>query len=137
MHSSPCIATDTAVCFCAAVVQEGQGLALQARKKFGEAMDAETVRPSFRVRSGQIVECDLPPIPDQGPQPEDIALDVIYEDEHLIAINKPAGMVVHPAKGHWSGTLYSALAFRFKELSDVRGITRPVSFIDWIATLRV
>ena len=110
--------------FLRGVVQAG-GARVTGEKKYGDAMDAEVVRPSFRVRAGQIVEFDLPPIPDQGPQPEDIALDVIYEDEHLIAINKPAGMVVHPAKGHWSGTLTSALAFRFTELSDVGGVTRP------------
>jgi len=110
--------------FLRSVVQEG-GARVTGEKKFGDAMEAEVVRPSFRVRAGHIVECDLPPIPDQGPQPEDIPLDVLYEDEHLIAINKPAGMVVHPAKGHWSGTLTSALAFRFKELSDVGGVTRP------------
>ena len=110
--------------FMRGVVQEG-GARVSGEKRLGDMMDAEVVRPSFRVRSGQIVECDLPPIPDQGPQPENIALDVIFEDDHLIVINKPAGMVVHPAKGHWSGTLTSALAYRFKELSDVGGVTRP------------
>lgn len=110
--------------FLRGVVQEG-GARVTGEKKFGGLMEAEVVRPSFRVRAGQIVEFDLPPIPDAGPQPEAIALDVLYEDEHLIAINKPSGMVVHPAKGHWSGTLTSALAFRFKELSDVGGVTRP------------
>lgn len=83
------------------------------------------VKPSFKLRSGQNVVIDLPPPPDYGPQPEDIPLDVLYEDPFLIAINKPAGMVVHPAKGNWSGTLASALAFRFKDLSDVGGPTRP------------
>jgi 23S rRNA pseudouridine1911/1915/1917 synthase len=52
-------------------------------------------------------------------------LDVLFEDEHLIAINKAAGMVVHPAKGHWSGTLASALSYHFQRLSSVGGPTRP------------
>ena len=96
------------------VVQEGGG-----------RVEGETVKPSFRVRTGQQISVDLPPPPADGPRPEEIALTVIYEDEHLIAIDKPPAMVVHPAKGHWSGTLTSALAFRFRELSDVGGPTRP------------
>ena len=96
------------------VIQEG-----------GATVDGESVKPSFRVRAGQRVELMLPPPPADGPQPEDIPLDVIYEDEALIAINKPPGMVVHPAKGNWRGTLASALAHRFQQLSDVGGPTRP------------
>ena len=60
-----------------------------------------------------------------GPIAEDIPLDVIFEDDHLAAINKPPGMVVHPAKVHCSGTLTSALAFRFANLSNVGGASRP------------
>ncbi len=88
-------------------------------------VDGEVVKPSFRVRAGQRIEVDLPPPPEDGPQPEDIPLNVVFEDDYLLAINKPPGMVVHPAKGHWSGTLASALAHRFKQLSDVGGPTRP------------
>ncbi|QDV27275.1 RluA family pseudouridine synthase [Aureliella helgolandensis] len=91
----------------------------------GARVNGEVVKPSFRVKEGQQVELDLPPPPVDGPQPEDIALDVLFEDDYLIAIDKPAGMVVHPAKGNWSGTLASALAFRFQQLSDVGGVTRP------------
>ena len=60
-----------------------------------------------------------------GPHPEEIPLDILYEDEHIIAVNKPPGMVVHPARGHWSGTLASALSFHFRQLSSVGGPTRP------------
>lgn len=88
-------------------------------------VDGSPVKPSFRVQTGQQLSVDVPPPPDDGPKPEDIPLSVIYEDEAFVAINKPAGMVVHPAKGNWSGTLASALAFRFQELSDVGGPTRP------------
>ena len=88
-------------------------------------VDGEVVKPSFRVRAGQQIEVDLPPPPADGPVPEDIPLKVIFEDESLLAIDKPPGMVVHPAKGHWSGTLASALAHRFQQLSDVGGPTRP------------
>jgi 23S rRNA pseudouridine1911/1915/1917 synthase len=89
-------------------------------------VDGRPIKPAFRVYPGQKVEItDLPPPPSDGPIPEAIALDVLYEDEFLVAINKPAGMVVHPAKGHWSGTLTSALAHHFQQLSDAGGPTRP------------
>ena len=89
-------------------------------------VDGRPVKPAFRVFPGQVVQIiDLPPAPKDGPIPEDIPLDVLYEDEYLVAINKPAGMVVHPAKGHWSGTLTAALAHHFQELSDAGGPTRP------------
>lgn len=91
----------------------------------GARVDGEIVKPSFRLQTGQRVALQLPPPPDDGPRPENIALDIIYEDEALIAINKPPGMVVHPAKGNWSGTLASALAYHFQQLSDVGGPTRP------------
>ena len=60
-----------------------------------------------------------------GPVPENIPLNILYEDEHLAAIDKPPAMVVHPAKGHWSGTLTAALAFHFQTLSEAGGPTRP------------
>lgn len=89
-------------------------------------VDGRPVKPAFRVYPGQRVEIvDLPPPPSDGPIPEAIDLDILYEDEWMVAINKPAGMVVHPAKGHWSGTLTSALAHHFQNLSDAGGPTRP------------
>lgn len=97
----------------------------KAVQEGGARVDGELVKPSFRVRAGQRIELKLPPPPVDGPQPEEIPLDVVYEDEVMIAINKPPGMVVHPAKGNWRGTLASALAFRFQALSDVGGPTRP------------
>lgn len=89
-------------------------------------VDGRPVKPAFRVFPGQQVTIgDLPPPPTDGPIAEDIPLEVLYEDECLVAINKPPGMVVHPAKGHWSGTLTAALAHHFTSLSDAGGPTRP------------
>lgn len=89
-------------------------------------VDGREVKPAFHVFPGQVIEVrDLPAPPEDGPIPEAIELDVLYEDESLVAINKPAGMVVHPAKGHWSGTLTAALAHHFNQLSDAGGPTRP------------
>lgn len=88
-------------------------------------VDNNPAKSSLRVKRGQEIRFQPPQHEPEGSLPEDIPLDVLYEDEHLVAINKPAFMVVHPAKGHWSGTLTAALAFHFKELSSVGGPTRP------------
>jgi 23S rRNA pseudouridine1911/1915/1917 synthase len=91
----------------------------------GVEVDGRQAKPAYKLVAGQRVRLVLPDMPRTGPAPENVPLDVIYEDEHLAAINKPAGMVVHPAKGHWSGTLTSALAHHFQSLSEVGGPTRP------------
>lgn len=83
-------------------------------------------KPSFRLKPGQVVRFTLPEIPREAPQPEPIPLDILYEDEELVVVNKPPGMVVHPSRGHWSGTLVAALAFHFGgKLSTNRGPSRP------------
>jgi 23S rRNA pseudouridine1911/1915/1917 synthase len=69
-------------------------------------------RASYRPRRGETVVVFVPPPPGRDVLPEDIPLSVVYEDEHLIVIDKPAGMVVHPAPGNWSGTLVNALLGR-------------------------
>lgn len=89
-------------------------------------VDGRPVKPAFKVFAGQKVTINLlPPPPKDGPIAEDIPLDILFEDDSIVIINKPAGMVVHPAKGHWSGTLTAALAFHFQQLSDAGGVTRP------------
>jgi len=97
----------------------------QAVQNQGAQVDDRVVRPSLKLRSGQRVRFRIPPIPNDDTIPENIPLDVLFEDDGLVVINKAPGMVVHPARGHWSGTLTSALAFRFQSLSDVGGPTRP------------
>lgn len=97
----------------------------QAVQADGCEIDGRVVRPSHRIRGGQRVRFKLPPPPSDDTIPENIALDVIYEDDALVVVNKPPGMVVHPARGNWTGTLTSALAYRFRALSDVGGPTRP------------
>jgi 23S rRNA pseudouridine1911/1915/1917 synthase len=86
--------------------------------------DAPT-KSSFKVRLGDKVKVALAePVHDTF-FPEDIPLDILYEDEYLAVINKPYDMVVHPAKGHWSGTLVNALQFHFSALSNLNGDYRP------------
>src|SRR5262249_42176529 len=70
-------------------------------------------KASYKVRNGDPIRIWLPEPSHDVPVPEDIPLEVLYEDEFLAVINKPADMVVHPAKGHWSGTLVNALRFHF------------------------
>jgi 23S rRNA pseudouridine1911/1915/1917 synthase len=88
-------------------------------------VDGKRTKAAYRLSTAQSVTIVLPELPREGPQPEELPLDVLFEDNHLIAVNKAAGMVVHPAKGHWAGTLTSALAFHFGTLSSVGGPTRP------------
>ncbi|MEX0819854.1 MAG: RluA family pseudouridine synthase [Pirellulaceae bacterium] len=97
----------------------------QAINAGGVQVDDKRTKASYRIRTGQTIAIVLPELVFDGPEPEDIPLDILYEDDHLIAVNKPPDMVVHPAKGHWAGTLTSALAFRFGQLSSVGGPTRP------------
>ncbi|MFO0904421.1 MAG: RluA family pseudouridine synthase [Pirellulales bacterium] len=91
----------------------------------GAFVEGKQVRAAFKLRLGQCIRVRLPEPPQDGPIPEDIPLHILYEDEHLAAINKPAGMVVHPGRGNWKGTLTSALAHHFQSLSDVGGPVRP------------
>jgi 23S rRNA pseudouridine1911/1915/1917 synthase len=74
-------------------------------------------KSSTKLRKGDRVVAALPPPPSGAIQPEDIPLDVIYEDDSIIVVNKPAGLIVHPARSHKSGTLVNALAWRFKHVS--------------------
>lgn len=71
------------------------------------------------------VEIEIPPPVPAVPEPEDIHLDVIYEDDDIIVINKEPGMVVHPAPGHFTGTLVNALLHRCPNLSGIGGVARP------------
>jgi 23S rRNA pseudouridine1911/1915/1917 synthase len=82
-------------------------------------------KAAYHVRPGDVVEVRFPTSEFKDARPENIPLDVLHEDDDLIVINKPSGMVVHPAKGHWSGTLTAALAFHCQKLSSVGGPTRP------------
>ena len=92
----------------------------------GVKVDGRNGKPAYRLKPDQHVSIVLPSIPRQTPRPEDIPLDVLYEDEYVVVVNKPPGMVVHPARGHWKGTLAGALQFRFgSSLSAVGGLNRP------------
>jgi 23S rRNA pseudouridine1911/1915/1917 synthase len=91
----------------------------------GVFVNGKPAKASYKVRYNDLVRIQLPEPTHDLPVPENIPLDVLYEDEFLAIINKPANMVVHPAKGHWSGTLVNAIQFRFPLLSQVGGERRP------------
>ncbi len=74
-------------------------------------------KSSTKLRKGDRIVATLPPPPSGAIQPEEIPLDVIFEDDSIIVVNKPAGLIVHPARSHKSGTLVNALAWRFKHVS--------------------
>ncbi len=88
-------------------------------------VNGRTVKASYRVRTGDRVSVRLPELPSTIPLAEDIPLEVVHEDEWLTVVNKPAGMVTHPARGNWKGTLVNALQFHFDELSTLAGEHRP------------
>jgi 23S rRNA pseudouridine1911/1915/1917 synthase len=92
----------------------------------GVKIDDRGGKPAYRLKPGQRVSIMLPEIPRESPRPEDIPLDILYEDDDVVVVNKPPGMVVHPARGHWSGTLAGALQFHFgPTLSAAGGLNRP------------
>ena len=82
-------------------------------------------KASHKLRANDHIELELTPTPSTSFAPEDIPVEVVYEDDDLIVVNKPAGMVVHPAAGVDSGTLANALAFHFQRLSSTGGAARP------------
>ena len=91
------------------------------------AIDGATIRdPGHRVNAGGTIRLDLPPPAEVAIAAEPIALDVVYEDDELIVVDKPAGLVVHPAAGNWTGTLINALVAHCGDsLSGIGGARRP------------
>jgi 23S rRNA pseudouridine1911/1915/1917 synthase len=87
----------------------------------GVEVNGKPAKASYRVRHGDVIRITKPEPSHPLPVPEDIPLHILYEDEFFAVVNKPADMVVHPAKGHWSGTLVNALRFHFDQLSGANG----------------
>ncbi|MGP1568559.1 MAG: RluA family pseudouridine synthase [Peptoanaerobacter stomatis] len=89
-------------------------------------VEGKVVKSSFKVFNGMTITVNIPPVKEVEIVPEDITLDILYEDEDVILINKPKGMVVHPAAGHFTGTLVNALMHHCKNnLSGINGELRP------------
>ena len=88
-------------------------------------VDGRPGRPALRLKGGETVEVSVPPPEPAIPEPEDLPLTVLHEDRDLLVLDKPAGLVVHPAAGHARGTLVNALLHHVSGLSGVGGVLRP------------
>jgi len=109
--------------------EAGQISRSQAKALIEEGLvkvDGKTVKkPSQKVKEGQRIEFEIPEPEPIEAKPEEIPLDIVYEDRDVIVVNKPAGMVVHPAPGHYCGTLVNALLHHCKDLEGIGGALRP------------
>ncbi|MEK4128938.1 RluA family pseudouridine synthase [Solibacillus sp. FSL W8-0474] len=83
------------------------------------------VKAKYKVKQGDVIEVDVPEVEDLEIVPEDLDLEIVYEDADVLVVNKPRGMVVHPAPGHTSGTLVNGLMHHCKDLSGINGVARP------------
>ncbi len=100
---------------------------IQKLLRCGEiTVNGVSIKSSYRVGADDLIQVSLPPAVTPDILPEKIPLDILYEDEDVIVVNKPKGMVVHPAPGHYSGTLVNALLYHCQgQLSGINGVLRP------------
>lgn len=99
-----------------------------AQKLIGDGavtVNQAAVRANYRLKEGDTVVVTLPPPVELTVQPEPIAIDIYHEDKDVIVVNKPRGMVVHPAEGNYTGTLVNALLYHCRDLSGINGVLRP------------
>jgi 23S rRNA pseudouridine1911/1915/1917 synthase len=89
------------------------------------SVNGRLVKANYKLTQGDQVQVDVPAAEEPEIVAEDIPLDIVYEDSDVIVINKPRGMVVHPAPGHASGTVVNALMHHCKDLSGINGVLRP------------
>ncbi len=112
--------------FLAAQLTELSRSRVQALIKEGAVtVNGRAAKSSHDVEAGEVVAGAIPPDKPAEAQPQDLPLDVLFEDEHLAVLNKASGMVVHPAHGNEDGTLVNALLHRFGALSSIGGVARP------------
>ncbi len=106
--------------------EESRSLLVKLIENGSVTVSGKVQNKNYKLRRGDLVEVSFPaPTPDEA-LPENIPLDIIYEDSDIIVVNKPAGMIVHPATGIYTGTLVNALLYHCKEsLSGIGGVIRP------------
>ena len=94
--------------------------------KNGITADGKAVSKNYKIRGTETIEVEIPDAEPMNAVPENIPLDIVYEDEDLLVVNKPKGMVVHPAHGNYHGTLVNALLYHCGDsLSGINGVIRP------------
>lgn len=112
--------------FLASRIEDWSRARLQRLIEDGEVLvNGRAAKASYKLRATDEIEAELTALPTTSFLPEDIPIDVVHEDDDLIVINKPAGIVVHPGAGAKTGTLANALAFHFRNLSTAGGVARP------------
>ena len=90
------------------------------------SVNGKSVKANYKLGAGDEISVEIPEAKEPDILPEDIPLDILYEDQDILVVNKPKGMVVYPAAGHYSGTLVNALMYHCKDsLSGINGVMRP------------
>lgn len=88
-------------------------------------VNGEEVKANYKLQENDVIEVDVPEPEEIDAQPENIPLEIVYQDKDVVVVNKPQGMVVHPGAGHKSGTLVNALLYHITDLSGINGKIRP------------
>ena len=113
--------------FLSAMLPDQSRSYLQKISKDGNVLvNGEPKKSSYRLEDGDEVTADLPELKSPDIEPENIPLDILYEDDSILMVNKPKGMVVHPSAGHYTGTLVNAVLWHCQgQLSGINGVSRP------------
>ena len=113
--------------FLSAMLPDQSSSYLQKIIKDGNVLvNGEPKKSSYRLEDGDEVTADLPELKSPDIEPENIPLDILYEDDSILMVNKPKGMVVHPSAGHYTGTLVNAVLWHCQgQLSGINGVSRP------------
>ena len=95
-------------------------------KDQGVTVNGKIVKANYKLQAGDLVQTTVPDLSEPDILPENIPLDILYEDDDVLVVNKPKGMVVHPANGHTSGPLVNAIMYHCQgNLSGINGVMRP------------
>jgi len=88
-------------------------------------VNEKTTKPGYRIKANDKITVEIPPLKELKAEPQNIPINIVYEDKDLLVVNKEAGMVVHPAPGNYDKTLVNALLYYCKDLSGIQGVLRP------------
>ena len=112
--------------FCASSADISRSRAASLIEEGNVTVNGKVITKKAKLQKGDVIEITLPEPREYEVSAEDIPLDIVYEDEHLLVVNKPKGMVVHPAAGNYDGTLVNALMYHCGDsLSGINGVMRP------------
>lgn len=88
-------------------------------------VNGKTIKPNYKVKTDDLVVVVIPEPEPLELEPEDIPLDIVYQDKSIVVVNKQAGLVVHPGPGNWNRTMVNGLLYHIKDLSSIGGVARP------------